>query len=169
MQQPQPDEYSEYYGTYVKRVPAGDVRETLARQGDETLKLLRSIDEERAGSRYAEGKWSVKELVGHVLDCERIFAYRALAFARGEPGALPGFEQDDYNEVAGFDGRPFASIIDEFAQARASHLALFRSFTPEAAERRGIASGAPFSVRALVHVVCGHERHHVDVLRERYL
>jgi uncharacterized damage-inducible protein DinB len=166
---PGQDEYAPYYEKYVSLVPAGDVVETLERQAADTLALLRGVSEEKASSRYEEGKWSVKEVLGHITDGERIFAYRALRFARNDQTPLSGFEQDDYVRAADFDARTFASLVAEFESVRAATLTLLRSLDPEAWTRRGTASDNPVSVRALAHIIAGHELHHVGILRDRYL
>ena len=166
---PGSDEYAPYYEKYTSLVPEGDVVETLRRQAAETLALLRSVDEEQAGSRYEPGKWSVKEVVGHVIDTERIFAYRALRFARGDRTELPGFEQDGYIENAEFDRRTLRDLAEEFEHVRGATLKLFGSLSPEAWLRRGTASGNQVSVRALAYIAAGHEAHHVNILRTRYL
>jgi uncharacterized damage-inducible protein DinB len=163
------DEYAPYYEKYVSLVPAGDIVSTLERQLTETLALLRSVPEERADSSYEPGKWSVKELVGHVCDTERVFSHRALRFARGDRTPLPGYEQDDYVRAANFGMRTLASIAEEFARVRASTVALFQSFDEEAWARRGTANDNEVSVRALAHILAGHELHHINILRERYL
>ena len=123
MKRPETNEYQEYYGLYVDRVPPGDVVETLRSQLDETLRLLGSLDDERALFRYAEDKWSIKQVLGHVIDIERVFASRCLAFARKDATALPGIEQDPYVAAANFDARPLASLLDEFRALRGSNLA----------------------------------------------
>jgi uncharacterized damage-inducible protein DinB len=166
---PGKDEYAAYYEKYTSLVPEGDVVETLARQSQETLALLRSVPEDRAGSRYEPGKWSVKEVVGHILDAERIFAYRALRFARGDRTELPGFEQDGYIEAADFDARTLADLAEEFESVRRSTLKLFGNLSAEAWLRRGTASNSEVSVRALAHIIAGHELHHVNILKTRYL
>lgn len=166
---PASDEYAPYYETYVALVPAGDIVETLERQSADTLALLRSVPEDRAGSSYEPGKWSVKELVGHVVDSERVFSYRALRFARGDRTPLPGYEQDDYVRAAGFDARTLSSIAEEFARVRAATVALLRTFEEDAWARRGTANDKEVSVRALAHILAGHELHHINILRERYL
>lgn len=166
---PDKSEYAPYYEKYVSLVPAGDIIETLQRQTDDTLALLRSVSEESAASRYEAGKWSVKQVVGHLIDTERIFAYRALRFARDDRTPLPGYEQDDYARTANFDARTLASLASDFASVRAATLALLRSFDAEAWQRRGSASDNEVSVRALAHIIAGHELHHVRLLRERYL
>ena len=165
---PDASEYAAYYEKYVSLVE-GDVLETLARQGAETAALLGGISEEAANSRYEPGKWSVKELVGHVIDGERIFAYRVLRFARGDQTPLEGFDQDPYVAAANSDARTLASLAEEFAHVRASTLALLRSLDAAAWARRGTASDNEVSVRALAYILAGHEAHHVRILRERYL
>ena len=168
MSRPGRDEYAEYYGRYIDRVPDGDVVAMLESQGNETQKLLASIGEEKAGYRYEPGKWSIKEVVGHIADAERVFAFRLLAFARGEKQPLPGFDQDEYMETANFDARSLADLADDLASTRHATLTLVRSFNDEAWDRRGVASDNPASVRALAWITAGHERHHVSILRERY-
>lgn len=166
---PAPDEYASYYGRYVAEVPDGDVLEILAQGLAETLAALRPVGEERASHRYEPGKWTLREVAGHVADTERIFAYRALRFARADTEPLAGMEQDEYIRHAGFERRPLAGILEEFEHQRRSNLALFRSFGAEELARRGTASGYEVSVRALLFILAGHERHHLGVLRSRYL
>jgi uncharacterized protein (TIGR03083 family) len=166
---PEAGEYAPYYEKYVSLVPDGNIVETLERQAAETVALLRSIPEERAASRYEAGKWSVKEVLGHVTDSERVFAYRALRFARHDSTPLSGFEQDDYVRAANFDARPFASLVAEFESVRAATLSLLRSLDVDAWQRRGAANDNEVTVRALAHIIAGHELHHVGILRERYL
>jgi hypothetical protein len=145
------------------------VVETLERQLGETLALLGGLSEEQAGARYEPGKWSVKELVGHVVDTERIFAYRALRFARGDRTPIPGFEQDPYVAGGNFDARTLRDLADEFACVRRATVALLRHLGEDAWRRTGTASDNEVSVRALAHIIAGHELHHLNVLRERYL
>jgi hypothetical protein len=166
---PGADEYAPYYERYVSLVPDADLVGTLERQGAETVALLRSLTEERGAHRYAPGKWSVRQLVGHVCDGERIFSYRALAFARGDSQALPGMEQDEWMAGVDFDARTLSGLVDEFEAVRASTVHLFRHLSPEAWARRGTASDNEVTVRALAYIIAGHEAHHVAVLRERYL
>ncbi|UCE01573.1 MAG: DinB family protein, partial [Candidatus Latescibacterota bacterium] len=158
-----------YYEQYVSRVPDVDILELLASQGRETLQLLETIDEEKAQYRYEAGKWSIKELVGHVSDVERVFAYRALVFARNDTTPQAGIEQDDYVAHANFDARALRSIATEFASVRAATLSLFEGLGPDTWMRRGKASGFDFTVRSIPYILAGHEIHHVAVLRQRYL
>jgi uncharacterized damage-inducible protein DinB len=166
---PEPNEYASYYERYISRVPDADLIETLERQGAETLALLRALPEERGAHRYEPGKWSIKQLVGHISDGERLFSYRALSIARGDRAPLPGMEQDEWMAGVDFDARTLADLLDEFEAVRAATLHLLRHLSPEAWVRRGTASDNEVTVRALAYIIAGHEAHHVGVLRERYL
>jgi hypothetical protein len=166
---PEATEYAPYYGKYVRLVPEGDILTTMAEQMDSTARELRAIDEERAAHRYASDKWSIKELVGHIIDTERIFAYRALRFARGDQTELPGFEQDDYIRHASFDACSFDELVREFELVRGANLLMLKHLDEAAWQRRGIASNAEVSVRALAFIIAGHELHHLKILRTRYL
>ena len=166
---PSPDEHAAQYGRYLALVPDGDILATLAAQARETAALLRGLRADQAGLRYAPGKWSVRELVGHLTDCERVFAYRALSFARADAAELPGFEEEDWARTAGHDRFELADLTADFEAVRTSTLALFGRFDADAWARTGLANGARISVRALAWIIAGHERHHVSVLRERYL
>jgi uncharacterized damage-inducible protein DinB len=166
---PEANEYNPYYEKYISLVPDADVVETLERQIEDTLALLGGVTEERAAHRYEPGKWSVKQVVGHLVDAERIFAYRALAIARGDRKPLPGMDPDEYMSVANFDARTLADLADEFAHVRRSNVRMLRAFDADAWARRGVASDNEVTVRALAHIIAGHEIHHVKILRERYL
>jgi uncharacterized damage-inducible protein DinB len=166
---PGADEYAPYYGTYIGKVPDGDLRSMLSTQLAETLALIRSIPESRGGHRYAPDKWSVREVLGHLADSERIFSYRALRIARGDATPLPGFEQNDYVPAGGFDARTLRDLADELAAIRQATIHLFAHLDAAAFERRGTASGKPVSVRALAYIIAGHELHHVGILKTRYL
>jgi len=165
---PETTEYAPFYANYVKNVTEDDVVAALEAQSRETAALLARIDDEKAAHRYAPDKWSVREVVGHFTDAERIFLYRALAIARGDKGSLPGFDENEYMRNANFDARPMRSIAEEYAAARAATLATFRGFSDEAWQRSGTANNVAVSVRALAHICLGHERHHLRVLREKY-
>ena len=166
---PAATEYAPYYERYISRVPDGDLIELLERQLEDTLALLRAVPEERADARYAPGKWSIKEVVGHLSDTERVFAYRALRIARNDPTPLPGFDQDEYVRHGGFDARTLADLAAEFSAVRRATMDVFRYLDRDALSRRGVANGAEVSVRALAYIIAGHERHHGEVLRTRYL
>jgi uncharacterized damage-inducible protein DinB len=168
---PRPDasEFLPYYGKYIDRVPGGDLLQTLRTQLDGTLALVRGLPEERGGHRYAPGKWSIREVLGHVIDAERIFAYRALRIARADGTPLASFDENAYAQNSGADARTLADLAEELAHVRLGNLALFRSLDDAALARRGTASDATVSVRALIWIIAGHEAHHVSLLRERYL
>jgi hypothetical protein len=165
---PDRTEAAEYYFTYIDQVPDGDVCDFLEAQLPETVALLQGISEDRSQFRYAPGKCSVREVVSHVNDTERLLVFRALWFARGIDTPLPSFDQDDAISTAGADERAWSSHVDEFAAVRAATLAFFKSVPEEAWTRRGIASDNPFTVRALAWIAAGHVTHHARVLRERY-
>jgi hypothetical protein len=165
---PASEEHAPYYLTYVRLVPGEDAWPALSTQQADTLVLLGRLDERQALHRYAPGKWSVKEVVGHLADAERVFAYRALRFARADETPLPGFDENRYVPAGRFDARPLDDVLGEFRAVRAATLALFASFDQAALLRRGVANQNPMSVRALAWVIAGHERHHAGLLRERY-
>jgi hypothetical protein len=166
---PAKDEYAPYYEKYTSLVPEGDVVATLTQQVGGTLALLRSLPEEQGSFRYAPEKWSIKELVGHIIDTERIFAYRALRIGRGDTTPLPGFEQDGYITNGNFEGRQLSDLASEFETIRQSTLFLLKHLSDEAWVRRGVASENEVTVRALAHIIAGHELHHLEILRSRYL
>jgi hypothetical protein len=165
---PEADEIPPHYVNYIKRVPELDPVIVCASQIEETATLLRGLSDTEAMYRYGRGKWSIKEVVGHLTDVERIMAYRALRIARGDTTPLPSFDENAYVPIAKFDARSLADLVGELRTARAATLALLRTFDAEAWLRRGTASGKPVSVRALAYMIPGHERHHVEVLRTRY-
>jgi len=166
---PEKGEFLPYYERYINLVGSGDVLATLSRQMDETQALLRSLPASIATYRYAPGKWSVNEVVGHLIDSERIFASRALRFSRNDATPLPGFEQDDYVSNSSFDSYPLAELASELESVRESTVFLFKHLQEDAWMRRGIANGAEVSVRALAFIIAGHELHHREMLQARYL
>jgi hypothetical protein len=169
MTTPERTEAADYYFTYIDKVGRGDICGTLEAQMGETAAFLRGISDERSLHRYASDKWSIRQVVGHLNDAERVFAFRAFWFARGFDSSLPSFDQDIAVTSAGSDARAWPSLIDEFQAVRAASLSLFNNLPAEAWMRRGTASGNPFTVRALAYIVAGHVAHHVGILRERYL
>jgi DinB superfamily len=166
---PQASEYASYYEGYVSKVPDGDVVGTLGKQLNETLALIKSIPEARGEFRYAEGKWSIKELIGHVIDSERVFTYRALRFGRGDVTPLSGFEQDDFIRGADFNKRTLSDLADEYEHVRRATISLFASLEESAWDRRGPANDDEVSVRGLAFITAGHERHHLEILKAKYL
>ena len=168
-QRPGPGEFAVYYANYVKLVPDGDVLATLARELQRTEALLGKLPAAKADYRYAPGKWSLKEVLGHIVDGEWVFTYRALHFARGDKAPLPSMEQDEFMAGANFASMPMSALLAELRHLRAANAILFASFGPEVLERRGVASGNEFSVRALPWIIAGHAIHHVGVIESRYL
>jgi uncharacterized damage-inducible protein DinB len=166
---PHTSEYAPYYEKYISLVPEGDVVAALGRQLDNTLSLLRGLSEAQADSRYASDKWSIKEVIGHIIDTERIFGHRAFRFARNDQTPLPGFEQNDYVREADFGNRRLGDLAEELEHVRRSNLHLFRSLDDMAWLRRGIANNNEVSVRALAHIIAGHETHHIQIIQTRYL
>jgi hypothetical protein len=169
LEAPAANEYADYYGPYIVAVPEGDILTILRDQGREACTLFESIDDDRARWRYGEGKWSIKEILGHLADSERVFSYRALRIARGDATPLPGFDQDKYVVNARFDELPLMHLVEDLAVVRASTISLFRSFDPSESRRMGTASDCPVSVRALAYMIAGHEAHHLRIANERYL
>jgi len=165
---PEQSEYAPYYGTYVAYVPDGDVVVTLERQFHDTMTRLRNLSEAAAGHRYAEGKWSIREVIGHLTDAERVFAYRAMRFARNDATPLASFDENAFIANSSFDARTVASLCDEWDAVRRASVQFFRSLTPEEWDRSGTASNARMSVRVLALVIAGHERHHLSFLKTRY-
>ena len=166
---PSQGEFNEYYSGYIEEAPEGDILQTLARQGEDTHRLLSALSQEQAMRRYADGKWSVKEVTLHLADAERVFGYRALTFSRGDAGPLPGFDENSWAPESRADRRPIQDIAGELASARQANLRFFAGVDEEQWLRRGTASGNPFSVRALAWIIAGHQSHHVRILKERYL
>jgi hypothetical protein len=169
MTRPDRTEAGEYYFSYIDKVTGSDICEILERQHDETLAFLDSISDERSLVRYAPDKWSIREVVGHVNDAERLFGSRAFWFARGFDTPLPSFDQHVAASASGAHDRPWTSHRDEFRAVRASSIAFFRGLPADAWSKRGSASGNSFTVRALAYLTAGHVTHHVAVIRDRYL
>ena len=149
IERPAAGEFAPYYGKYIEKVEGGDVLPRLVSQIERTWKLLSAVDESRAGYRYAPGKWSIKQVVGHLSDGERVFAYRALRFARADVTPLPGFDENQFAEHGAFDNRPIEDLVLEFRAVRSATIALFASLSDEALRRRGTANDQPVTVRAL--------------------
>ena len=165
---PEKNEYAPYYETYISQVQGNDILSILEAQRLQMAQLFAARSERDGNFRYAPGKWMVKEVLGHVSDAERIFAYRALRIARGDHTPLPGFEQEGYIQNGNFAERTLTNIGEEFAAVRAATLALFRSLSEEAWKRRGKASDNEVTVHALAYIIAGHETHHRRILEERY-
>jgi hypothetical protein len=166
---PDPGEYDEYYARYISLVPDGDLLSMLAAQGRETAGVLRGVPEARGDFAYAPGKWTLKEVVGHVTDTERVFSYRALRIARGDQTPLASYDQNAWAPQSGATARTLADLVDELETVRRATLALLAHLPAEAPPRRGTASGKGITVRALAWIIAGHELHHLGIIRGRYL
>lgn len=166
---PTSDEHIDYYSTYIGKVPDGDIVEIMKNDTAEALAFLRSIPESRFDHRYAPGKWSIRQIVGHLGDAELVFLYRALRFSRGDTTPVPGFEENLYVDNAPFESESMSDLIAEFEHLRMASIQLFQNMSEEAMARRGIANEHEISVRAIAYILVGHVTHHLGVLKERYL
>ncbi len=164
---PQPGEHAPYYTRYISLVPRSDIVGTLQKQAEET-ESLRGLSDEEACFRYAPDKWTIKQLLGHVIDTERIFTYRALRIARGDQTPIEGFEQDDYVRNAPFDKISMTELMNEYVAVRNATIMLFRHLEPHAWTRRGVANNNEVTVRAIAYIIAGHELHHRQILKEKY-
>lgn len=167
-QRPAPEEYAPFFAGYVGLVPETEVLPVLTAQAAEIRRIAASVPEGRETFRYAPGKWSVRELLGHVGDAERVFGYRAFCISRGETAALPGFDENGYVAESGYDERRLAELAEDFAALRGSNLAVLARLTPQRWSNVGIANGKRVSLRALAYIMAGHVRHHLGVLKARY-
>lgn len=162
-------DYAPYYKSYIDNVEGDNIIEILNKQNQITQNVLNSFSELKGNFSYAPGKWTVKEVVGHMIDTERVFAYRALCIARGEQQPLPGFEQDDYVKEGNFNKRDLFDLNYDYRLLRESNLLLFKSFDEKMLARRGTASGYEVTVNALLFMIAGHSFHHIEILKTRYL
>ncbi len=169
MYKPEPNEYDAYYHRYISLVPETDIREAFAAQPGELRNVVNGLPEEKGNFAYADGKWTIKEVLSHLIDGERHFAYRMLRISRGDETPIEGFEQDGYIENSNANNRPFADLLDEFEYSRKANVLLLNNLDAAALSRMGTASGLPISVRALANISIGHVRHHLSILGERYL
>ena len=165
---PTSTEYNNFYEEYISLVTEPNVIQLLIQQGQQIFTLIQQLSTEQAQLRYAENKWSVKEVIGHLIDAERVMAYRALCIARGDQTPLPGYDQDAYVEDATFDQRSLQSLSAEYDAQRNANVSLFNSLTDQQTKRIGTANEATLSVRALVYIIAGHEQHHLNVLKDKY-
>jgi uncharacterized damage-inducible protein DinB len=166
---PPADEFPPHFADYIEEAPAGDVLQSLRKEAKVTLALLKSVDEERAAYRYAPGKWSIREVVAHLADSERVFSYRLLSFARGDRAPLPSFDENEWVPEQEAERQRFRRVTDDFKSVRAATVTLLRTLPRKAWTRRGVASNNSMSVRALAWAIVGHEAHHRRILTERYL
>jgi uncharacterized damage-inducible protein DinB len=165
---PKPDEYSPFHQNYISKVPDAPIVDTLTELKDSTFAYLSNIPDSKADHAYAVSKWTIKEVIGHMIDAERTFAYRALAFSRGQ-AELPGFDENTYVELSTSNSRTLIDLINEFKAVREANLYFYKSLTPEQLLLTGIANGSIISVRALLYIAAGHELHHIGLIKDRYL
>lgn len=166
---PAAHEYDPYYSSYIDRVEGRQLSLILRQLRARTLEMLAGLTDEQAGYRYAPEKWSIKQVLGHLIDTERVFVYRAMSIARGESQSLPGFDQDEYVVTGGFDQRSLESLVAEYETVRNASIAFFESLDEASWLMMGTANDVAVSVRAIGYIVPGHEIHHLSVLEERYL
>ena len=166
---PQVSEYAPYYSRYISLVPDGDIVSLLAQQAKRTAEALSGLSDREADFRYAPGKWPIKQVLGHLIDAERVLAYRALRIARNDKTPIEGFEQDDYVANGPFSSVSLAELVREFTAVRRATVLLFRHLAPEAWDRRGTANNNEVTVRATAYIIAGHELHHRRILQEKYL
>ena len=166
---PAPSEYPPFFDTYIRLVEEADLPELMARQIDETMAWYRGLSEAQAASRYAPDKWTIKQVLGHLADTERVMQYRALGVGRGDQTSFPSFEQDDYVATANSDARPWSVLLDDLKAVRQSSIQLFKSFDEAALDRVGKVNQKGMTARALGYIIVGHERHHLAILKDRYL
>lgn len=168
-QRPDTGEYAAYFMPYINLVPEGDLLQILKRQSEELSELLQGVSEEQAGYRYAPGKWSLKEVLGHIADTERVMSYRLLRVARGDATPLPGFDENLFVSGAAFDRIPLQALLEDFKRVREATLSLLSTLPEEAWTRRGVINNTETTARALAYILAGHELHHRKVIEERYL
>ena len=166
---PGSDEFAPYYNGYISQVSGDDALAELQSELDASLRAFGAIDEAKSKTAYEAGKWTIREVLGHIVDTERVMSYRAMRMARNDKTDLPGFEQDDFIKGAAFNDVPLAELLKEFELLRRANILLFKNLKAEAWERRGTANGKQVSVRALAFIITGHEKHHRKIVQERYL
>jgi hypothetical protein len=166
---PERDEAAPYYFRYIDLIDDDNILQVLSTQMEEALSLFSGISEEKSLQRYQPEKWSLRQLLGHINDAERVFTFRALSFARGDAGPLPGFDQDPWVSAAQAEAHTWASHVEDFQAVRLSTITMLRNFPAEAWQKRGVASDNSITVRALAFIMAGHVAHHLAVMKEKYL
>lgn len=169
MKRPENTEYSDWYAGYVASVEETDIISALEKQTDEMKEFFAEISEEKGLYRYAEDKWTIKELLGHINDGERVFAYRALRFSRNDETTLAGFDENPYVAQSNFNERKLSELVEEFVLLRNANMFIFRNLKESDWDNSGVASDAKVTLRALAYIMVGHIRHHLKILKERYL
>lgn len=166
---PTEDEFAPYYGGYISKTEGTDILKNLKNEKSNTVEFLKSLPAEKWGYAYEEGKWTIKQLLLHIIDSERVFAYRALRIARGDSTPMPGFDQDPYVKNSEATNRSADSLIREYAATREATISFFENLTDEMTLRKGTASGVVFTPHATAFIIAGHENHHMQIVKERYL
>lgn len=169
MRKPSLNDFPEYYRRYIEKVIDKDILNYFSEQKNIVVNFFASIDEEKSKYRYAENKWSIRQILGHLCDSERIFMTRALKFARNEKQSLPGFEENEYVDSANFNELSLELLINDFVKMRESHISLFKTFNDEILDRKGIANNTEYSVSSVLFIMAGHVDHHINIIKERYL
>ncbi len=169
MRRPEKNEYTSYFEEYIKDVQGNEPIRNLEDQFQEIQSLLQSLSNDKANYTYSQGKWTIKEVLGHIIDSERIMGYRALCISRKEKQSLPGFEQDDYVKESNFKDRTITNLLEEYRTVRKSTISLFKNFNDDMYYQRGVANDKEVTVLALLYIIAGHEMHHMKILKERYL
>ncbi len=169
MQKPNVTEYAPYYQRYIDLITTDDIFSFFKQQTEEIVALFTNLSEEQASFRYAEGKWTIKELLAHIVDSERIFGYRVLAISRGEKNPLPGFAENEYVKNGKYENRSLQSFLSEYSYLSSANLELFKSLDEEMHAQKGTASGKEVTARAILFVTIGHEKHHLEIIKSRYL
>jgi len=169
MKKPEVNEYALYYQRYIDLITTDDIFSVFKQQAEEIVALFTTLSEEQASFRYAEGKWTIKEVLGHIVDSERIFGYRVLAISRGEKNPLPGFAENEYVRNGKYENRSLQSLLAEYSQLSSANLELFKSLDEEMLSQKGTASGKEVTARAILFVTIGHEKHHLEIIKSRYL
>lgn len=169
MQKPNVNEYAPYYQRYIDFIHTDDIFSTFKQQADEIVALFTNLSEDQASFRYAEGKWTIKEVLAHIVDSERIFGYRVLAISRGEKNPLPGFAENEYVRNGKYENRSLKSLLAEYSHLSSANLELFKSLDEEMLSQKGTASGKEVTARAILFVTIGHEKHHLEIIKSRYL
>ena len=168
MKRPLQGDYATFYANYINNVP-DDALKVFENQLNTTNVFFKSIPEDKIDYRYAEGKWSIKEIVGHLIDNERVMAYRALAISKNEKQSLPGFDENDYMRESNYSERNYSDLLEELKKVRESNIFMFKNFSEEVLDRRGVANDSEVTVRAILFIITGHELHHINIIKERYL
>lgn len=169
MQKPNVTEYAPYYQRYIDLITTDDVLSFYKLQADEIVALFTNLSEEQASFSYAEGKWTIKEVLAHIVDSERIFGYRVLAISRGDKNLLPGFDENEYVSKGKYENRSLKSLLSEYSHLSSANFELFKSLDEEMLSQKGTASGKEVTARAILFVTIGHEKHHLEIIKSRYL